>query len=391
MESEIYRSQGGKTTLTTDRGELLKESGELEKKRDEYVKNNVIGLTTEQIASLRKRNNSFDFKMRQINVQGDLVVDRCETCHLGVREPFTITPVDMRAVRNKKWQKPDALSRAFVSHPNKELLEIHNPDRFGCSSCHGGNGRATTNAEKGHGLNKFWLHPLYEKENTEAGCQQCHSADRVLQGANVLNLGKDLFQYRGCVGCHRSEGFDRELDALSNARQTISQLKDEIAVNEREAKQSNERIGEASDEDAHKLLARAEVLRVTNSQLAARISQLETQSKYLMYDQKKVGPNLKDVQLKLRKEWIPVWLKDPRNFRPGTKMPAFWRLDGSGNRTDPDNQREVNERNAIAAFIWQEGFTGKLPEMKSGDASHGKELFETRGLHGLSFHRRVGQ
>lgn len=379
LETKYNVLKAEKTDLTTQRGELLKESGELEKKRDEYLKNNVIGLTTDQIASLRKRNNSFEFKMRQINVDGDLLVDRCETCHLGVREPLTITPVDMRAVRNKKYQKPDALSRAFVSHPNKDLLEIHNPDKFGCSSCHGGNGRATTNEEKAHGLNKFWLHPLYEKENTQAGCQQCHSEDRVIQGADVLNLGKDLFQYRGCVGCHRSEGFDHESDALANARQTISQLEDQIVANEREAKQSNERLGQASDEEAQKLLARAELLRVTNSQLAARISQLQTQSKYLMYDQKKVGPNLKDVQLKLRKEWIPIWLKDPQNFRPGTKMPSFWRLDGSGNRTDADNQREVNERNAIAAFIWQSGFVGKLPEMQAGDASHGKDLFETKG------------
>ena len=41
-------------------------------------------------------------------------------------------------------KKPDSLARAFVSHPNKELLQIHNPERFGCSSCHWGNGRATT-------------------------------------------------------------------------------------------------------------------------------------------------------------------------------------------------------------------------------------------------------
>ncbi len=379
LETKYNDLKSEKTALTTERGELLKEPGELDKKRDEYLKNNVIGLTTEQINSLIRRNKSFDFKMRQINVQGDLVVDRCESCHLGVREPFAIAVSDMRAIKNKRYLKPDSLARAFVSHPNKELLDIHNPDRFGCSGCHGGNGRATTNVEKAHGLNKFWLHPLHDKENTEAGCQQCHAADRVTQGANVLNLGRDLFQYRGCVGCHRYEGFDRESDSLANARQTISQLEEQIANNELEAKHSNAKVGEASEEDAHKLLARAESLRVTNSQLSARIAQLETQSKYLMYDQKKVGPNLKDVQLKLRKEWIPVWLHDPQSFRPGTKMPSFWRLDGAGNRKPEDDAREVNERNAIAAFIWQDAFTGKLPEMQSGDASHGKELFETKG------------
>ncbi len=384
MDKRYTDLKAKKGALTTERAELLKKPGELEKKREEYVKNNVIGLTTETLDLLLKRNQNFDFKMRQVNVQGDALVDRCETCHLGVREPLNITATDMRPVRDHKLRKADELSQAFVSHPNKELLEIHNPDRFGCSSCHGGNGRATTNVVKGHGQNKFWLHPLYDKENTEAGCQQCHSSDRVLQGAGVLNLGKDLFQYRGCVGCHRYEGFDRETDALANARQSVTQLEEEIATNKREAAQSNARIGEVTEEEAQKLLARAEYLLVTNSQLAARISQLETQSKYLMYDQKKVGPNLKDVQLKLRKEWIPVWLQNPQNFRPGTKMPTFWRIDGESGKADEAGKRaemtrEENERKAIAAFVWQQGFTGKTPEKQTGDASHGKELFETRG------------
>ncbi len=62
------------------------------------------------------------------------------------------------------------------------------------------------------------------------------------------------------------------------------------------------------------MLAQSEALKVTNSLLAARIDQLNLQSKYLMQDQKKVGPNLKDVRLKLRKEWIPVWLSESASF-----------------------------------------------------------------------------
>ena len=102
------------------------------------------------------------------------------------------------------------------------------PEKFGCSACHGGNGRATTSTVKAHGQNPFWLHPLFHKENTEAGCQMCHANDRVTQGADILNLGKDLFYQRGCVGCHRMEAFDREGDALTNARQMITQLQDQI-------------------------------------------------------------------------------------------------------------------------------------------------------------------
>ena len=373
IEQKYNDLKDRKTALLTKKAELLKEPTELAKKRDDYLKENVSGLTNQSIDSLIRRNESFDFSMRQINVTDANIVDRCETCHLGVREPagLILTPANMKVGK----RKPDAEARAFVSHPSKDLLEIHDPDRFGCSSCHGGNGRATTSVVKGHGRHKFWLHPLHERENMEAGCQQCHSNDRVLQGADTLNLGKDLFQNRGCVGCHRHEGFDRETDALTNARQMISQLEEQVEANERESQQASASIGNVSDEEAQKLLARAEYLRVTNSQLAAHLDQLNIQSKYLMQDQKKVGPNLKDVRLKLRKEWIPEWLRDPQAFRPGTKMPTFWRI----NSQMVGDPHADEERKAIAAYLWQESFDGKTPEQQQGNAAAGKELFETKG------------
>ncbi|HEX8920637.1 MAG TPA: hypothetical protein VF766_04125, partial [Pyrinomonadaceae bacterium] len=245
LEAIYNKLKDDKTRLLTEKAELLKEPTELAKKRDDYLKENVTGLTDQALTSLINRNKNFDHSLRQISVTESNIVDRCETCHLGVREPagLELTPANMKAPR----KKPDALARAFVSHPNRELLEIHNPDRFGCSSCHGGNGRATTSVVKGHGRHKFWLHPLHERENMEAGCQQCHSNDRVLQGANTLNLGKDLFQNRGCVGCHRHEGFDRETDALTNTRQMISQLEEQIDANERESKQASASIGDVSE------------------------------------------------------------------------------------------------------------------------------------------------
>jgi cytochrome c551/c552 len=370
-----------KGKLLTESAELSKKPAELDKKRNDYLKDNLPGLSQTAIDSLLKRNDNFDYSLsaHQINVPTDNIVDRCESCHLGVREPLDLTPVAMRPIGSKK---PDEWARAFVSHPNKQLLEIHNPDRFGCAGCHGGNGRATTTIVKAHGKNPLWLFPLHEKENMEAGCQQCHMGDRVLDGAPNLTLGKDLFQERGCIGCHRSENFDRETDALSNARQTITQLEDKIIANDRDSKQKTAAVADASDEEqAQKLLAEAESLRVTNSLIAARIDELKVQSRYLMQDQKKVGPNLKDVRLKLKKEWIPEWLRDPQSFRPGTKMPTFWRIDGEGNHNNKDNELEVSERKAIAAYLWQESFDGRVPQQnpEQGNAAHGKELFEQRG------------
>ena len=378
LEKEYNDLKDRKAKLLSENGELLKEPNELKKRRSEYLKDHMIGLQPGQIDALIRKNDNFDFSLKQINVTSANIVDRCETCHLGVREPLELKPIHMSAEGpGKAVAKDDMWARAFVSHPSKELLTIHNPDRFGCASCHGGNGRATTSVEKGHGRHRFWLHPLYEKENMEAGCQQCHTTDRVLQGAPQLTLGKDLFQNRGCVGCHRSEGFDRESDALATARQQIIQLEENIKANERESRQAREAIANAEDLEAQMLAARAESLVVSNSLIAAEIDQLNIQARYLMQDQKKVGPNLKDVRLKLVKEWIPEWLRDPQTFRPGTKMPTFWRL----NAEMAHDPTADDDRKAIAAYLWQESYDGRMPaqDRARGNVANGKQLFETVG------------
>jgi cytochrome c2 len=363
------------------RAELLKPASELRKKRDDYLKNQLIGLGPAAIDGLKNGLAKYDYSIlgHQISVNAYNIVDRCEVCHAGIREPLELTPASLAP--DKPGGKPDALARAFVSHPNKEILAVHNPEKFGCSSCHWGNGRATTSDVKGHGRHRFWLWPMFEKENTEAGCQQCHAKDRVTDGAATLNLGRDLFMQRGCMGCHRYEGFDRESDALNAARQQIGQLDDQMTANEKQIRADTQRSGEVEDNnEAQRLLAHAESLRVTNSLLAARKDQLNLQTKYLMQDQKKVGPNLKDVRVKLRKEWVPVWLENPQGFRPGTKMPMFWRFaageEGQNHMRDKDGAEQIQ---AIAAYLWQDSFDVKLPEQQRGDANHGKQLFESRG------------
>lgn len=371
-----------KSTALARKAELLKTPSELAKKRDDYLKNQLVGLGPAAIDGLKAKAAKYDYSIlgHQISVNEYNIVDRCEVCHAGIREPLELTSASLAP--DKPGGKPDSFARAFVSHPDKEILRVHNPDKFGCSSCHWGNGRATTSEVKGHGRHRFWLWPMFEKENTEAGCQQCHAKDRVTDGATTLNLGRDLFMQRGCMGCHRYEGFDRETDALSAARQQIGQLEDQMTANEKQMRADTQASGDEklSTEEAQRLLAHAESLRVTNSLLAARRDQLNLQAKYLMQDQKKVGPNLKDVRVKLRKEWVPVWLENPQGFRPGTKMPMFWRFatgeEGQNHMRDKDGQEQIQ---AIAAYLWQDSFDIKLPEEQRGDANHGKSLFESRG------------
>ena len=158
----------------------------------------------------------------QINVAEANIVDRCESCHMNTREPLKITPAAMMA---KGEKKPDEYAEAFVSHPEPELLKIHDPEKFGCSPCHQGNGRATTSVEKAHGNYEHWLWPLFPKENAEAGCQNCHAADMVLVSGDmqwlISTMVKTSSGKSGCMGCHRYEGYDKEPEDLNSVSQQI--------------------------------------------------------------------------------------------------------------------------------------------------------------------------
>jgi hypothetical protein len=367
LEEKYNELRDERTKLSAELGDVLKPVTEASTRMSQYVTDHMVDLTPTQIDGLRKKTAEWDPKIQQINVADANIVDRCESCHMGVREPLKITPA---ALTPKGTKKPDEYAQAFVSHPDPDLLKLHDADKFGCSPCHQGNGRATTSVEKAHGNYEHWLWPLFPRQNAEAGCQTCHAADMVLTTGetewNVINSGKDLFRQRGCNGCHRYEGYDKEPEDLTGIGQQLKLFEQQKIDNQKEAAALMKQADAAqSNEEANRLNENAVALRVANSKIDGRIQQLDFQSHSLMQDMKKIGPNLKDIRLKLNRNWIPVWLKKPTDFRPTTKMPNF-RL------TDHQIQ-------AISAYIWQSGLTDSPPKQKPGNADHGKELFETRG------------
>jgi cytochrome c2 len=365
LEETYNDLRNERTALSAELGELIKPVNEQKAKLDAFLSDHMVSLTPGQITGLLDKTEASSPKIQQINVPEANIVDRCESCHLGIREPMKLTAASMSV----KGQKPDHYARAFTTHREPELLKIHDPEKFGCSPCHQGNGRATTSIEKAHGTYEHWLWPLFPKENVEAGCQTCHAADMVLVMSDVgatLNEGKDLFRQRGCVGCHRYEGYDKEPEDLLSVAQQIKQLDQEKTENLKQAAYLMKQADAAeSNDEANHLNDQAVALKVTNSKLDLRLVQLDRSTKSLLQDMKKIGPNLKDARLKLNKNWIPVWLKKPSDFRPTTKMPNF-RLS--------DEQIQ-----SISAYLWQSGLTDALPKHRPGSAAHGKELFETRG------------
>jgi Cytochrome c len=369
LEETYNELRNERTALSAELGELIKPVNEQKEKLDAYVSEHMVNLTPTQLTGLQDKTEAWDPKIVQINVPEANIVDRCESCHMGIREPVKLTADAM----SLKGKKPDEYARAFTSHPEPDLLKTHDPEKFGCSPCHQGNGRATTSVEKAHGNYEHWLWPLFPKENVEAGCQTCHAADMKLVSGytewQVINHGKDLYRQLGCVGCHRYEGYDKEPEDLLSIAQQIKLIEQEKKDNLKQATYLMKQADTAqSNEEANRLNDRAVALRVANSKLDLRIVQLDRTTKSLLQDMKKVGPNLKDIRLKLNKNWVPVWLKKPSAFRVTTKMPDF-RL----------NDQQIK---SISAYLWQSALTDPLPKHELGNAAHGRELFETRGCLG---------
>ncbi|MFQ5719258.1 MAG: c-type cytochrome [Acidobacteriota bacterium] len=91
-----------------------------------------------------------------------------------------------------------------AAHPGG-ILKFHPIDRFGCVTCHGGEGQAktarTAHASGPHGRSFATGHAV------ELACARCHVNERSLSGAPFLSDGRELIQRLGCAGCHNIRGF----------------------------------------------------------------------------------------------------------------------------------------------------------------------------------------
>ncbi|HET9399555.1 MAG TPA: c-type cytochrome [Candidatus Acidoferrales bacterium] len=362
-----------KADLVTEQGENDKAAKDAQDKLNDYVKEHEPGISVAALEGLRNAANTFNIDLRQVNVNpngtminylgGVGLVDRCQSCHIAT--DTQVVPVTMTLTNADLGIKGAA---PFTTHPDPDLFKWHPLQQFGCSPCHGGNGRALDSVEKAHGRYEHWLWPLTYKENMDAGCQNCHAADMVTEHATVLNKGRALYRTRGCIGCHKYQGFDDEQDRLNSLRQQITLLESTKSDYMLKIPRLNAQADAAPDNaTAQRLNAEATNLTVESTKIDAQVEQLDRLSESLMREAKRVGPDLKEVRMKLRKEWIPVWLAQTHTFRPTTKMPQF--------------RLEPNEIQAIAAFIWQQGITsGNAPAKAApGDANHGQQLVQQRG------------
>lgn len=147
--------------------------------------------------NLRSRQAAESFKIRYYQSYLPELgrVDRCTTCHLGVENP---------AMKDAK--------EPLKTHPG-DLLLHHPADRFGCTICHGGRGRATE-AREAHGEDPHRPEPMRRGAMLQVACAQCHS-DPELPGMSVYNLSRKLVTEKGCLACHALRGTGATLRSVS--------------------------------------------------------------------------------------------------------------------------------------------------------------------------------
>lgn len=162
----------------------------------------------------------YPLEIRQIYLEDLNRIDRCVTCHVGIDNPSFASA-----------------EQPLMAHPG-DFLKNHPSEKFGCTICHQGQGRATTKLdahaatldERGRNVS-HWEQPLLVGKMVYTSCGRCHyendlyggqsdlygqvqAIDQISAGelsaglpnADNIARGKKLMIDQGCLGCHKYRG-----------------------------------------------------------------------------------------------------------------------------------------------------------------------------------------
>ena len=272
----------------------------------------------------------FQSGIQQIWLPEQGVVDRCTSCHVGLKEP-SLT---------------DVATQPYRKHP----AIPHNLDQFGCTVCHRGQGAATTVTEA-HSSTLAWEQPLLPAKYIESGCGQCHHSP--MPGTPQLESGRNLLSREGCVHCHTVKLPDGSTMKASDDPPSLSHIADKTSrewvyawLKDPQAYASTATMPnfKLSDDDARDisafLIANSKPLEGDTATLAAKASS-DPAAGASLYGESfcaschavqnaagnmvggDVGPELTKVGSKVKPEWLQAWLRNPRVYDPATAMSHY--------------------------------------------------------------------
>jgi mono/diheme cytochrome c family protein len=243
----------------------------------------------------------------------------------------------------KEYLTPARINE-FCAHPRLELFvgsnSKHPAERFGCTSCHSGQGSATSfnlashtptdtatmklwKKEHDWESNHYWDFPMLPMRFVESSCLKCHYEVTDLIGrdnrqeAPKLLRGYYLLRENGCFGCHEINGRKKGRPVGPDIRLENYPPLEKLTFTEQ--------------------------------------TKIEADPDTRPGNMRKVGPSLFRLNEKTNADWAVKWLRAPREFRPDTKMPHFYGLSNNDPSVLPEAQKDFPdaEMQAIVYYLFQ--------------------------------------
>ncbi len=268
--------------------------------------------------------------IQQIWIPEQQVTDRCTTCHLGLKENSLN---DVNAV-------------AFRKHP----VIPHSLTEFGCTTCHRGQGAATT-LQEAHDATEQWEQPLLPAKYIEAGCGQCHLEKQT--ATPFLNQGRQLISSYGCTHCHtikQADGAfilpDDDPPSLKHVADKTTRewiyawIKDPQAY-AATATMPNYRFKDVDARDISAFIVSQSTPLDPPLQPITAKPDPDPAAGTTLYGQSfcaschamqnaggmmvggNIGPELTGIGTKAKPEWLGAWVSNPDHYDPGTMMPRY--------------------------------------------------------------------
>ncbi len=258
------------------------------------------------------------------------VVDRCTSCHVGLKEASL----------------SDVSIQPFRRHP----VIPHKLDEFGCTICHRGQGAATTVSEA-HSSTLAWEQPILPVKYIESSCGQCHRGP--LPGTPQLNQGRTMLSRYGCVHCHAVKLADGTTMKATDDPPSLSHIADKTTrewiyawLKDPQAYATTATMPnfKLSDDEARDmsafLIANSTPVPEDTATISAKPSSDPTAGPSLYGESfcaschsvqnaagnivgGDVGPELTRIGSKVKPDWLQGWLRNPRQYDPITAMPHY--------------------------------------------------------------------
>jgi mono/diheme cytochrome c family protein len=260
------------------------------------------------------------------------VVDRCDTCHVAMKEASLA----------------DVSTQPFRPHP----VIPHSLTEFGCVMCHRGQGAATS-VEEAHSSTKAWEEPMLPARYLEASCGQCHQ--NALTGTPQLNLGRTLLTRYGCVGCHTLKTPEGATLAATDEPPPLTHIAEKTSREWVYAWLKNPQAYSATATMPDFKLTDADARDISAFVMAqsspyqhgaagtsgAKADAANAQEGASVYGESfcaschavqnaaglmvggDIGPELTRIGSKVKPEWMAEWLRNPKSYAPHTAMPRY--------------------------------------------------------------------